>query len=256
MAKEKRTPVLHEILAVVGDLKGAKDKIKNATFRTFSDKPNLFSGMRSHLRMFAEDRKEEETTDITVVSTTVMDELGNMTKAFIRFWDAKLQKESAGQLAKADVVIGENVIASDIPVYFLLEMETELKELRKVYDAIPTLKPGPSWIQDTQQRDGIWKTESPVVRHKTEKTYEHKVLVPSTKEHPAQIREWTEDKPIGQKIQDEWSGMMTSAEKSLILDRFDTLLRAFKKARQRANSQELPEGSIGSSIFSYLHTTK
>ncbi|MEA3385988.1 MAG: hypothetical protein U9Q89_06005 [Thermodesulfobacteriota bacterium] len=247
---------LHELLAVEGDLKGEKNKVKEESVVVFSKKPNLFLGAIRLLEMFDESRKEEEAagTERQEITTTVPAKLRYLSSAFVRFWDAKLQKEAANQEASADIMIDGVTFAKDVPVTFLLGMEDELKQLRTVYDGIPTLQPGIEWIKDPQKGPGYWKALHPLSKHKTEKTVQSKIIVPATKEHPAQIREWTEDVPVGRYTTENWSGMISPAEKSSILSKLDAILRACKKARQRANNQEVKKIAIGKQIFDFIHT--
>ena len=247
---------LHELLAVEGDLKGEKDKIKEEALNTFEKKSTHFSGGLRTLEMFDDARKEEESggTERQEIVTTVPDKLKYMSGSFIRFWDAKLQKELANQEAKADVTVDGKEFMKSVPVTFLLSMEEELKQLRKVYDKIPTLQPGIEWKKDSQKGEHYWKTAYPIVKHKTEKTIEYKIIVPATKEHPAQVKEWAEDKPVGKYSTENWSGMLSPAEKSVMLGKIDTILRAVKKARQRANNQEVKKINIGSYNFNYVHS--
>lgn len=247
---------LHELLAIEGDLKGEKNKVREETLVVFNKKPNLFLGAIRILEMFDESRKEEEAagTERQEITTTVPKKLKYISAAFTRFWDAKLQKEAANQEAKADIVIDSVTFAKDVPVTFLLGMEEELKQLRIVYDGIPTLQPGVDWVKDTQKGPGYWKALHPTVKHKTEKTFLSKIIVPASKEHPAQIREWSEDRPVGRYNTENWSGMISPAEKSNVLSKLDAILRACKKARQRANNQEVKNIAIGKQIFDFIHT--
>jgi len=246
---------LHELLAVEGDLKGEKDKIKEETLTTFDKKANHFLGGVRTLEMFDEARREEEAGGVErqEIVTTVPEKLKYMSSAFTRFWDAKLQKETANQEAKADIIIDGKEFVKNVPVTFLLAMEEELKQLRKVYDKIPTLQPGIEWKKDPQKGKHYWKTVHPIVKHKTEKTIEHKIIVPATKEHPAQVKEWSEDKPVGRYSTENWSGMLSPAEKSIMLGKLDKVLRAIKKARQRANNQETRKINVGESVFNFIH---
>lgn len=246
---------LHELLAVEGDLKGEKDKIKEEAINTFNKKANHFLGAVKTLEMFDEARKEEESGSAQrqEIVTTVPDKLNYMARSFTRFWDAKLQKESANQRAKSDIVIDGKTFATDVPVTFLLTMEEELKQLRKVYDVIPTLQPGIEWTEDTQKGANYWKATHPIVTHKTEKTIDFNIIVPATKEHPAQVKELSQDRPVGKYITQNWSGMLSPAEKSIMLGKVDKILRAVKRARQRANTQEVKKLTIGNQIFDFIH---
>ncbi len=249
----KKNPVLHEILAVVGGLKGAKEKIKTETETTFTKKPQHFLGMHRILRMFDEARSAEGTVEHQEVTTTVMNKLDYMKDHFVRFWDAKLQKELGNSIAKADVVVDDAVLAKDVPVTFLLEMEYEMSTIRNVYSAIPTLAPGVKWVEAPDLGEGIWKDDNPPKDQKSEKTIQHKILVPPTEQHPAQIREWNENKAIGEYTTDKYCGMISPAQKSAVLARIDKLSRAIKRARQRANGTEIEKKNIGSDLFSYIH---
>ncbi len=253
MSNGKKKGQLHELLAVEGDLKGEKEKIKEETKATFSKKPGHFMESVKTLKMFDEDRKNEEGIDRHEMTSTVPDKLTYNSKAFIRYWDVKLQKESANQQAKADVVVDGIVLLEEVPVTFLLGMEEEMKQLRKVYDAIPTLSPGYTWELDSQRGKHIYRTQYPVETHKTERTLQYRVVVQATKEHPAQVKEWNEDKPVGNYVTKTWSGMLSSAEKSAMLGKLDKIIRAVKKARQRANTQETQKLHVGKKIFDFIH---
>jgi len=250
----KKPGQLHETLAVIGSLEGAKDLIVRETRNTFKNKQNLFLGAHKETIMFDQDRQGENLVAHQEISTTIDAKLNYMTNAIIRFWDAKLQKEMAAQNAVADIIVDDTTIVEGVPVYYLLEMEKELKALREVYSDIPTLAPGTKWVEDSSMGEGIWKSKHPVETLKSEKTIEPKVLYEATKEFPAQIKEYSINTNVGRSEQYDWSGMISPAEKSMILARFDKLLRSIKKARQRANNTEVPKSQIGDAIFCYLHT--
>ena len=249
----KKPARLHELLAIEGDLKGEKDKVKVEAFNTFSKKPGLFMGHFKQLAMFDEKRENEQTEERQELTETVPKKLKYLTGAFTRYWDVKANKEIANQLAQADVEIDGQTIFTNLPVSFLLGMEEELKQLRKVYDAIPTLQPGVEWKHDDLDEKGVYTTAYPLQKNKTEKTTKHHVTYPATKEFPAQVAEWTDDIPIGQWSTVSKSGMMSPLEKSLLLGRLDKVIRAFKKARQRANMQETGKYPVGKAIFDFVH---
>jgi hypothetical protein len=244
---------LHELLAVEGELRATKGMTKTEVSNAFIGKLGTFQGCFKQLKMFDENRKAEEGENTQNVADTVTEKLNTVKDAYQRYWDLRLQKESANQAAKADVVIDGKVYFKDVPVTFLLNMETELQELRGVYNSAPTLAPGTSWILDEQKGRGIYKSQHQEEKQKTEKTVQFKVLVQATKEFPAQVKEWAEDRPIGKFLTETWSGMISQADKALMIGRLDKLIRAFKKARQRANGQETESMEIGQQIFDYIN---
>lgn len=170
-----------------------------------------------------------------------------------RYLDVVAQKEATNQTAKADIVIDGNVLVADVPVTHLLTLETKLKELRQMYEAIPTLDPSVSWVQDPNSPKGVYKSQTASVSFRTEKKLMHKVLVDATDKHPAQIEKWSEDKPVARIETNKTSGMLSSVDKSALLARIDRLAEAVKRARQRANGAPIVEIKVGKTIFDYLH---
>lgn len=245
--------VLHELLAVEGDLDGAHKKILEETRVTFTKKQDHFMGQHRKLEMFVEDGinyPEEH----KAIDTTVQEKLDYMKKTEIRYFDAMLQKEATNQTARADLVIDGITIGSSLPATFLLGMETRLKYLRSAYEVIPTLQPGVEWEKDASQGHSIYKIAKPTEKLKTETIIEPVVLYKATKEHPAQIKEVSKVITVGKYILTSWSGMITPAEKSALLEKIDKLIRAFKQARQRANTTEVVKTSIGKELFAYINS--
>lgn len=243
--------VLHELLAVEGDLDGAHKKILEETRTTFVKKADHFLGQHRRLEMFEEDGIDYP-EEFKEIDTTVQQKLDHMKKTEIRYFDAMLQKEATNQTAFADLVVDGVVIAEGLPATFLLGMETRLKHLRSVYEVVPTLQPGVSWIKDPTQGDNIYVTAKPAEKLKTETIIEPIVMYDATKEHPAQIKEVSKVKTVGKYVMTSWSGMITPAEKSALLERVDKLLRAFKQARQRANTAEVIKRSVGAELFAFI----
>lgn len=243
--------VLHELLAVEGDLDGAHKKILEETKITFTKRSDHFMGQHRKLEMFVDDGinyPEEH----KAIDTTVQAKLDHMKKTEVRYFDAMLQKEATNQAATADLVVDGVVIGAGLPATFLLGMETRLKHLRAAYEVIPTLQPGVEWVLDESQGAGVYKTDKPAEKLKTETVIEAVVLYEATKEHPAQIKEVSNVKNVGKYVQTIWSGMITPAEKSALLGRIDKLIRAFKQARQRANTTEVVKRSIGAELFAFI----
>ncbi len=246
-----KNSVLHELLAVEGDLDGAHKKILQETKATFLKKKDHFMGHHRKLSMFVDDNIEHP-EQYKKIDTTVGEKLSHMQKTEIRYFNAMLQKEATNQTATADLVIDGKILGKDLPATFLLGMESRLKHLREVYEAIPTLQPGISWIPDESQGKNIYKTEKPEEALKTETVVEPVVLYKATDRHPAQVKEVSKTNNVGKYVTYAWSGMVSPAEKSIYLEKIDKLIRAFKKARQRANTTEVVNRSIGKEIFTYI----
>lgn len=243
---------LHELLAVEGDLSGIAKKLSEETISTFK-KPDHFIGQHRHLDMFdAAEQSKVVADEYKEMVTTVQDKLTYFGNAIINYFDAVLQKESTNQIAKADVVVDGTALIKDAPATFLLGMESKLKELRTVFEAIPTLAPGIAWEKDETQGTGVYRMKNADEKVKTAKSFMHKVLYEATDKHPAQIEKWEEQVPVGKYITNTTCGMFSPAEKSVVLGRVDKLIQAVKKARMQANTAEAIENKCGDAIFSYI----
>lgn len=245
---------LHEVLAVEGDLEGLYKRIVSETSAIFEKKGEHFTGLHKTLRMFDEQRQREAEAaeEHREMVTTVPDKLVYAANAIARYLDCVLQKEATNQEAKADLVVDGKILAINIPATFLLGLEKRLVFIRGMYEHIPTLAPGIEWKVDDTKSEGVYVAIHPEKTNKTAKLVKHQVLVQPTKEHPAQIEKWTEDTPVGLFTTRKWSGMMSSRDKHERLARIDTLIRAVKEARQRANCQEVIKAEIGEKLFGFI----
>ena len=262
-ATKKRVPKLHELLAALGDAEARSNMVQSEASETFSKRANHFMGGHKTLKMFDEkdahlEPANEQHQELT---TTVGAKLKYIQRDIARWWDAFLQKEATNQEAKADLVVGGEVIAKDLPAAFFLGMEKELKALRKVYEQIPTLQPGVKWEKDTtlsaqDNSKGVYRNANPGKKLKTKQTVEHKIMVPQDQYHPAQVEKWTEQLPVGEFTEEVYSGMITPAEKSVMLQRITKLISAVKKARMRANNTEVVKKAVGKSLFKFIHATE
>jgi hypothetical protein len=246
-------PKLHELLAVEGDLDGLFKKILGETINTFSKKSHLFDGRIRTLHLF-DDEAPEVAPEREELDTTVDRKIDYMKGAVVRYLDAVLQKEQTNQEAKADLVLPDGTtLATNVPATFLLGLETKLKLLRQVYETIPTLPPSTEWEVDESQGPDVFKTKYPEETFKTEKAFKVQILYEATKEHPAQVEKIPVTKNAGRFTTTNWSGKVSPARKSILMDRLDTLIRATKKARQRANATDVKKGNIGKVLLDYIN---
>jgi hypothetical protein len=245
---------LHEVLAVLADLEGTAKKTREEAILTFTKRANHFTGYHKTLKMFDESRKleEEGAEEHKPIVTTVDKKLKYLQTSQVKYYDALLQQEGTNQNARADLVVNGEVLAEGLPATFLLGMESRLKAIRAVFDAVPTLDPAIEWEEDVAAGEGLWRTKYPEHSQKQEKTIQHKILVEPTKEHPAQIERWAENRTVGTYTLQKNCGMISPAKKSEYLGRIDTLIRATKKARQRANATEVVKNNIGNKLFKFI----
>jgi len=244
---------LHEVLAVESDLEATSRKMVEEAEITFNKKADHFIEAHRRLVMFKEEDKNQETEEHKAMVTTVPQKLDYVSKSLVKYLDAVLQKDCTNQEARADLVVNGVTIAEHVPATFLLGLDSKLKKIREMYLQIPTLSPGVEWKRDDQSGPGVYVVANPEVKFKTAQTVMSKVLYDATDKHPAQIDKWTEQVPVGRYETVTKSGMMSSADKSALLGRIDDLIRATKRARSRANGQEVAKASIGNKIFDFIH---
>lgn len=249
---------LHEILAVEGSKEGYfKDALSEMT-NLFKNKLNHFNGFNKILTLHGEatpekEAKEKSETENQALTTTVTAELNYLAEVITNYIDVLYQKDDANQRAVADIEIDGVVIATNVPATTLLTLENKLKQIRPIYDQIPTLQPGTSWKLDPTLGENVYIDANQQVRTKTKKGFDFKVLSPATDKHPAQIEKWETVEDIGFTTLTRWTGMISVAEKVELLKRFDKLTHAVKQARQRANEVEVNSVHIGRALFDYLN---
>ena len=246
--------MLFELIAVEGDLQ-SKHKKGCQVVKHWMNSPAEFQAWKKTLKMLDDSRVDEEkpAEEMKQMAGTVPRILDILKGPASEYFDVLLNKELGNQEGKADIVIDSATIATDLPVPFLLGMERRLQGLMEVYEAIPVLDPSVKWEADTTLGDDVYQAVNPQQTKKTEKVYKSKITVETTEPHPAQTREWTEDVMVGVFTKNDWSGAIHPADKSAMIERLQKLIKAFKEARQRANSIQAMNEQVGETLFNYIH---
>ena len=246
-------PKLHELLAVEQSLKGQAEHARTQIIsETFGKKVHHFSEKR--VTFFSNDDSVPQVEEQRDIQTSVKSELAWLREFVIKGIDAGHQVAVANRSASADIVLENgDVIAKDVPATSLLELEKRIKDMQAVCHAIPTLDPVKGFTLDPDRGDGVYKARD-VNTKRTKRTKKAFTLAPPTDKHPAQVQMIEEDDVIGRIQTQEWSGLITPNEKSVLLNRCEELLRAIKKARSRANDfdADVLQVKIGSKLLSYI----
>jgi hypothetical protein len=256
--KELFMSKLHEVLAVEADLEGKAKRIAEEAVATFKSKAHLFSGKVRTLQLFKGDddvsrqAAEQAERQEQLLVTTVPDKLKYVWESLISHWDSVAQKEATNQTAKGDVIVNGTSVLSNVPVTFLLSLESKLRQLRGLYEVIPTLEPNINW-QPAPDIDPNVRRSPETAILKTAKATDFRTVAPATDKHQAQVVQVEKTDNVGVYKTTTTSGMVTPAQKSEWLGRIDTLLRAVKQARQRANEAELVPVNFSESLLRYIH---
>lgn len=243
---------LHELIAVCSNLNGQAAAAMADLKNTFEKKRHHF--MKKLVTFLPNTEGASPVTEEQLdLQTTVGNELTWVSKFMNKAIDASFQVAVGNTSAMADVVLEDGtIIVKNIPATALLELEKRLNEISDLVKAIPTLDPAKGFKPAPDQGPGVYVAR-PEERIRTKKSKEVLMLAPATEKHPAQVQVYDVDAPVGVITTQEWSGLITPAEKSNMLDRLENLLRAVKRARSRANETVVDANNkIGDTLTSYI----
>lgn len=246
---------LHELLAIDADLNNIATNMLRDAQVTFTKRIEHFQGFTKSTHYLDEAKADLNTEENKEVPTTVDTRLEYALQHLTKLYDVLIQKEATNHTAKADLIVDGVTLAKDVPGTMLLGLESRLKAVRELISTVPTLNPALAWTPDTTRGDGVYRSQVQATT-KTEKTLEYVTVAPATDKHPAQVKDWTVDKPVASIETVHLSGMWPVAKKAEVLDRIDVLMQAVKQARMRANSVEVVPGKIGDVLFKYIFDTK
>lgn len=248
---DKKNPI-HALLAVEGDIKNVATKILNETMNTFSKRSEHFDGIKKAYVSEDESAVGTNNTELKEVVTTVAEKINYSAPAIAAGINIQLSKEqtnSSGEV-EAELIVGDTNFGK-LSATALLTLEKEMLKVRNMYLQIPTLDPAKTWSLD--EVTGQWKTpESTTFR--TGKREEWITVAPATKEHPAQVKLVTKDVQVGKYLTSYMSGKITPTEKSILLERVDSIILAVKRARSLANQAEVVKSNVGTQIFDFINS--
>lgn len=248
-----RNTKLHELLAVEKNLENQANKTRKELEKTFSEKRHLFA-KRIVTYQPNQEGQQAVTEEQSEIQNNVRDELNWLKPILTKALDASHQIDVANTQARADIIAesGETLVVG-VPTTSLLRLEHRVQEIHDLLVAIPILDPAKGFSLDDQAGKGIYRARD-VRKYRTKKEFKPVIMVPPTKEHPAQIEKLFEDVPVGEMVQQEWSSLITPDTKAKLLDRCDQLARAIKRARARANEQEVnvENHKVGEKLLDYV----
>lgn len=240
---------LNQVLAIE---KGVKSRVYGEVTELHkrTQKPEPFNGFSKAYRKKDEEGEEypPERKRVELVGEDVLRQIARLQT---ELFDVEASKDYANCSARADVMVGDAVLLHDAPVTHLLFLEKQLVDMRTFIEKLPVLDEGEEWTLDPNS--GLYRTE-PTTSHRTKKAPRVIVKFPATKEHPAQTELFTEDIIVGWWDTIKHSGALPAPRKQALLERVDTLLKAVKVAREKANDVDCPEVAVGKAIFDYLFT--
>lgn len=249
-------PKLHELLAVEGQLKGQAQATRTELKATFEKKRHLFEEKRVTFKPNEEGVAETIETQSDLQSK-VPDELVWIAGIWGKALDVSYQVAEANMYARADVVLDDGTqLLKGVPATALLELEKRGAEVQELIKSIPTLDPAKGFRPDDEKGANVYRARD-VQKHRTKKIPQVITKAAATEHHPAQAEIFMADVQTGTVVEQEWSGLVTPAQKGELLERAETITRAFKQARQRANevNVDAEELKCGKAVFDYVFST-
>lgn len=235
---------LNQVVAARTGVQGRNQKAIMELLKVARQEP-LFTGLHREYKPQKDDDyvypSETKKVQMTVDSLLV-----EAMRLFTPMIDLNLENEEGNAVARADIELDGEVVATGVPAAMLLFLEKTLREVRDLVSALPTNDHAEEWKKDTNT--GLWKTD-PHGTHKTKKVPKVVTLAEATKEHPAQAQLTQEDIVEGTWYTTKFSGAVPEVEKKKYLERIDRLTVAIKKAREQANMQEVQKHEIAKKIF-------
>jgi len=242
--------MLHQLLAFEQDEVNRTKKVVEEAKDTFTTKQSHFDG---HERTYHPDAEDSDRVDneYKEVVTTVKSKLEYVSKLFAKSVNVVLSKEetNASGNARAELIV-EGTNFGSLSATSLLYLEKSLTELRKLYEGVPTLVPGKVWHFNPDL--DIYETDQSVT-YRNIKEIVPVILYPATDKHPAQVKETTQSKKVGEYHETHRSGRVFPKVKSALLDRIDSLIREVKLTREKANTTVISEVTLAEQLFKFIN---
>ena len=242
---------LHELLAAESALRETAQNTAQSVGNLFRDgQVRLVGRIRTY---YPEEENGPVFPSERVERATSADaELARYASDYGAWIDAAVQKETTNADASAELVI-DGMSFGNLPATALLNLESKLADIIALYEMVPTNDPAIAWTWDAD--NGQWR--SPIdTKLRGEKRQEGIVLYDATPEHPAQTQLITRDVRVGRYETVTFSGALSESDKAARLDRARKLLVAVKRARAKANEQEVESLHVASKIFQFINGSK
>ena len=242
--------MLHQLLAFESDEVNRAKKVLEEAKDTFSTKQIHFDGK---YRTYHPDSDDGDMVDNEYkdIVTTVEKKVAYVSRMVSKAMDVVLTKEetNASGTARAELVV-DGICFGSFSATSLLYLEKTLSEIRRVYEAMPTLQPGKTWIFNKDL--DIYETPQSIT-YRNIKEIVPIILTPATDKFPANVKEGSRNVKVGEYHEIERSGRVYPRVKSDVLERIDSLIKEVKSTREKANSVQVKQVNVAEQIFSLIN---
>lgn len=238
---------LNQIVAVTQGKKSSAEKAFTSIYQTLG-KAELFSGIS---RSYKPSDEEGETlpSETKFPQLKVADAILSARTVLTELFDVVATQDKANTQAKADIKVGDKVIASDVPVTHLMFLEKQLVDVQTFVSKLPTLDAAERWEYDSNTdcfATGVSET------NRTTKKLRNHVVAEATDKHPAQVQVYNEDVKVGVWSTVKYSGAIDVKTKNRYLANIKALVEAVKFAREEANSMSVTDVKEAKDILDFI----
>lgn len=239
---------MNQLLAVKKGVNAAAERTLTDTYHA-AQRAGSFAGL-SRTYQPKDEEGERLPGESTRVQNTVAGLLAAVREPLARMLDVELEKDTTNTVARADVVLGGEVIIEKAPVTYLLWLEKRLTDIKTLITKLPALDASESWTWDGQND---YYAAEPTQTQRAEKRPTVVVKYPATDKHPAQTEIFNQDVSVGTWNLRKFSGAVEPSRRAEALERVEAVLAAVRQAREAANSVNVvPVDKIGGSLLDYL----
>ncbi|RJQ27122.1 hypothetical protein C4577_02270 [Candidatus Parcubacteria bacterium] len=243
-----KNPKLNQVVAAAAGKKKSHTETITECYH-FIQKPALFDGIEKTYRPKDEVNGDKLAGESKRVQARVGEMLEKVSKTMVDMIDTVATQDWGNCKAVADIKINDEILAERVPVTHLLWLHHQLTDLETFITKLPTLDPAEVWDHDAAQ--DLYATRAKEAE-RTKKVTKFVEVVKATEEHPAQVKEVTDDQIVGTWSTIKYSGAVSTKEKNQMLDRVRRLLEAILKAREEANLEEVEPTQVGKKLLKYV----
>lgn len=247
MKEKMKLTKLNQIIAIEKTAKANSEAGFTASYHR-AQKSDLFAGLTKVYQPLKEDGTQLP-GEKRIVQATVPGIIGDIQASLEGLFDLTATKDTANGHAKANIVVGDVVVAEQVPVSTLLWLEKKLVDLKTVLGKLPVLDSADVWAFDGGM--GLYRSE-PVSTMRQQKVPKFITIAPATDKHAAQVVRETEDVFEGTWTTTKLSGAIPASRREQLLAQVTELQVAVKVAREEANSMTVTDVRIGARILGYL----
>lgn len=240
---------LNQIIAVANGKKTQAEKAFTEVYQKLQ-KPELYSGISRVYKPIDEDG-ETLPTEEKYPQLKVQDAIDTAKSALTELIDTVATQDTANTQAKANVVVDDVTVISNVPVTHLLFLEKQLNDIQTFVSKLPTLDAAERWTFDSNVNcfvTGVSQTNRNVKKMKNH------VKAEATDKHPAQVEIYTEDQKVGTWNTVKFSGCIDAAKKAKFTSNVKKLIEAVKLAREESNSIEVKKVNYADDLLGFIFT--